>query len=83
MPFGLWQSKWDFLAEELRDQRADYTSEVSDARLFNRELVIRLEKTYGTMGPTLGAMTENLELVAEHLRSVSDEITPCGRRSTN
>jgi RNA binding exosome subunit len=60
MAFGLRKSKWETLAEELREQRADYAREVAEARVFNRELLIRLEKTYANLGTTLGLMGDEM-----------------------
>ena len=46
---------------ETRDLRADYERELSETRLFNRELLIRMEKTYASlvdariMGESYGA----------------------------
>jgi hypothetical protein len=74
MPLGLRKSKWEILGEELRDQRTDFTREVVEARQFNRELLIGLEKTCGNLGTTLGLMGEHLQLVSHHLQLMSDEI---------
>jgi hypothetical protein len=60
MPFGLWKSKWGIyreemreLREETRDLRVDYEHEIQESRHFNRELLIRLEKTYGNLNATM------------------------------
>jgi hypothetical protein len=67
MAFGPWKSKWEILGEELRDQRADFTNELAEARLFNRELLIRLEKTYANLGATM-------ELVGDELQELKDAV---------
>ncbi len=55
----------DEIAEETRDLRADYDREIAEVRLFNRELLIRMEKTYANLGTTLEALgTETHELKA-------------------
>jgi len=60
MAFGARKSKWEIVVEELRDQRADYTREVAETRIFNRELLIRLEKTYAGLGTTLSLMGDEI-----------------------
>jgi hypothetical protein len=60
MPFGSRKRKWEVLGEEVRDLRADYVQEISDARLFNRELLIRMEKTYANLGETLEYVGDGL-----------------------
>jgi seryl-tRNA synthetase len=45
--------RWVELQEETRDLRADYNGEIAETRLFNRELLARLEKTYGNVGATM------------------------------
>jgi hypothetical protein len=41
------------IREECRDPRADYDRELAETRLFNRELLLRLEKTYAGLGEEL------------------------------
>ena len=45
--------RWAELREETRDLRADYDRELAETRLFNRELLIRMEKTYANLGATM------------------------------
>jgi hypothetical protein len=45
--------RWVELQEETRDLRADYNGEIAETRLFNRELLTRLGKTYGNLGATM------------------------------
>ena len=45
--------RWTELREETRDLRADYDREIVETRLFNRELLIRLEKSYAGLGEQL------------------------------
>ena len=45
--------RWGELQEETHDLRADYNGEIAETRLFNRELLTRLEKTCGSLGATM------------------------------
>jgi hypothetical protein len=64
----------DEIGEETRDLRADYYREVAEARLFNRELLIRLEKTYGSLGSTLELMGERIGLLADQVVAMRKEL---------
>jgi chromosome segregation ATPase len=48
-----WREEMTVLRTETRDLRADYDREIAETRLFNRELLIRLEKTYGNLNATM------------------------------
>jgi len=48
------------LREETRDLRADYDHEIRESRLFNRELLLRMEKTYGNLNATMAYVGEEL-----------------------
>jgi chromosome segregation ATPase len=48
-----WREEMRDLRLETRDLRADYDREIAETRLFNRELLIRLEKTYGNLNATM------------------------------
>ena len=48
------------LREETRDLRAHYDHEIAESRLFNRELLIRMEKTYAGLGSTLGRLEDEI-----------------------
>jgi hypothetical protein len=56
--------RWEAEARDLRARsdglRADYNREVEETRLFNRELQIRMEKTYANLGTTLQYVGEEL-----------------------
>jgi chromosome segregation ATPase len=60
--------------EETRDLRADYDHEVAESRLFNRELLIRLEKTYENLGTTLKHMGEQIDANTEEVRAQTQAI---------
>jgi hypothetical protein len=55
---------WEAEARDLRERsdglRVDYSREIEETRLFNRELQIRLEKTYANLGTTLQYVGEEL-----------------------
>jgi chromosome segregation ATPase len=52
--------RWIELKEETRELRADYDRELAETRRFNRELLIRLEKTYTNLGSTLQLMGDEI-----------------------
>jgi chromosome segregation ATPase len=64
----------DEIGEETRDLRADYDREVAEARLFNRELLIRLEKTYTNLGATLELMGERIAANTEEVKAQTEAI---------
>jgi chromosome segregation ATPase len=81
VPLGLWKSKWEIyreemeeLREETRDLRADYDHEIVESRLFNRELLIRLEKTYAKLGATLERMGERIDRNTEEVKAQTQAI---------
>jgi RNA binding exosome subunit len=74
MPFGGRKSKWEILGEELREQRTDYAREVAEARVFNRELLIRLEKTYANLGTTLGLMGDEMIAMRGEIHELKDAV---------
>jgi hypothetical protein len=81
MPLGLWKSKWEIyreemqeLREETRDLRGDYDHEVAESRLFNRELLIRLEKTYANLGATLERMGDQIDHNTEEVKAQTQAI---------
>jgi hypothetical protein len=62
------------LYEQARDLRTDYTRDIAESRLFNRELLIRMEKTYADMGATLGLLGDQVHLLAEQVIGMREEI---------
>jgi chromosome segregation ATPase len=56
--------RWEAETREQRrvsdELRADYSRELDETRRFNRELLIRLEKTYANLGTTLQYVGEEL-----------------------
>jgi hypothetical protein len=58
------RARWEAEARDLRalsdGLRADYSREIEETRLFNRELQIRMEKTYANLGTTLQYVGEEL-----------------------
>ena len=62
MAFGLRKSRWEILHEEIRRDAAE-------ARQFNRELLIRLEKTYASLGTALELMGERIEANTEEVKA--------------
>lgn len=81
MPPGPWKSKWEKsderwveVREECRDLRADYGREVAETRLFNRELLIRLEKTYANLGDALEGVGEALDHTGERIDTNTGEV---------
>ncbi len=67
MAFGLRQSRWETLHEEIN-------REAAEARQFNRELLIRLEKTYANLGTTLELMGGQIELMGERIELMGERI---------
>jgi hypothetical protein len=77
MPLGPWKRTDERLIElyeQTRDLRADYTRDIAESRLFNRELLIRLEKTYANMGTTLGLLGDQVHLLAEQVIAMREEV---------
>jgi hypothetical protein len=58
------RARWEAETRDLRERsdglRIDYTREIKETRLFNRELQIRMEKTYANLGTTLQYVGEEL-----------------------
>jgi hypothetical protein len=67
MPLGLWKSRLESLHEEIN-------REAAEARQFNRELLIRLEKTYVNLGTTLELMGERIGANTEEVKAQTDAI---------
>jgi hypothetical protein len=67
MPLGLWKSKWEI-------HREDMNREFEETRLFNRELLIRLEKTYANLGTTLELVGERVESMGERIEANTEEV---------
>jgi hypothetical protein len=67
MPLGLWKSKWEIRREEME-------REAAEARQFNRELLIRMEKTYANLGTTLELMGGQIELMGERIQANTEEV---------
>jgi hypothetical protein len=67
MAFGLRNRGWEILHEE-------FSREAAEARQFNRELLIRLEKTYGNLGTTLELIGERIEANTEEVKAQTDAI---------
>jgi hypothetical protein len=58
------RARWEAEERDLRERsdglRADYSHEIEETRLFDRELQIRMEKTYANLGTTLQYVGEEL-----------------------
>lgn len=67
MVFGAGKNKWEVLWE-------DMNREASEARQFNRELLIRLEKTYAILGTTLGRMGDEMTAMRDEMTAMRGEI---------
>ncbi|HEX4307896.1 MAG TPA: hypothetical protein VHZ54_17810 [Solirubrobacterales bacterium] len=52
--------RWIEVREECRELRADYDRELAETRLFNRELLVRMEKTYANLRVTLELVGDEL-----------------------
>ena len=85
MPLGLWKSRWERCREEWQvesrdlrrrsdELRADYDRELAESRLFNRELLIRMEKTYGNLDRTLLEMKRELHDNSDAVKSQTEAI---------
>lgn len=62
------------LRNETHDLRADYDREIAETRLFNRELLIRLEKTYGNLNATMEFVGEELGELKAAVQAQTDAI---------
>jgi chromosome segregation ATPase len=62
------------LRKESQDLRADYVREISETRLFNRELLIRMEKTYANLGETLEYVGEALVGLRREVREMKGAV---------
>jgi hypothetical protein len=67
MAFGLRKGRWEILHEQIN-------REAAEARQFNRELLIRLEKTYANLGITLDLMGGQLELMGQRIEANTEEV---------
>jgi hypothetical protein len=61
--------RWIELKEETRDLRVEYDRELAETRRFNRELLIRLEKTYANLGVTMQLVGDELGELKEAVRA--------------
>lgn len=66
--------RWVEVREERRDLRADYNRELAETRLFNRELLIRMEKTYVKLGATMEHVGEELRELKDAVKAPTDAI---------
>jgi chromosome segregation ATPase len=70
--------RWDAETRDLRQKsdelRADYQRELAETRLFNRELLIRLEKTYGNLAATLELVGDELSELKAAVRAQTEAI---------
>jgi len=69
-----WRKEMRNLRAETRDLRADYDREIAESRLFNRELLIRLEKTYGNLNATMEYVGEELGELKAAVAAQTDAI---------
>jgi chromosome segregation ATPase len=69
-----WREEMEYLRVETRDLRADYDREIAETRLFNRELLNRLEKTYGNLNATMELVGVELGELKAAVRSQTDAI---------
>jgi hypothetical protein len=67
MAFGLRKSRWAILHEEI-------SREAAEARQFNRELLIRLEKTYAGLGSAFDLMGGQIERMGERIERMGERI---------
>ena len=70
---GRADERWTELREETRDLHLKYDHELEETRLFNRELQIRMEKTYANLGTTLQYVGEELGELKEETRDLRVE----------
>jgi hypothetical protein len=72
------RARWEAEARDLRERsdglRADYSREIGETRLFNRELLIRLEKTYANLGTTLGLMGDEIIALRGEIHDLKDAV---------
>jgi hypothetical protein len=54
------ERRWADLQKKSDALRADYDRELAETRLFNREILLRMEKTYGNLNATLVYVGEEL-----------------------
>ncbi|MBS1887344.1 MAG: hypothetical protein JSU06_09160 [Actinobacteria bacterium] len=66
--------RWVELREETRELRADYDRELAETRLFNREVLIRMEKTYSNLGATLELVGEELHELKAAVKAQTEAI---------
>jgi chromosome segregation ATPase len=52
--------RWAELQEKSDTLRSDYNRELAETRLFNREVLLRMEKTYANLNATLVYVGEEL-----------------------
>jgi hypothetical protein len=52
--------RWTELREKSDALRSDYNRELAETRLFNREVLLRMEKTYANLNATLVYVGEEL-----------------------
>lgn len=73
MAFGLGKSRWEIFHEEI-------SREAAEARQFNRELLIRLEKTYAGLGTALESMGGQIGLMGRQMELMGRRIELMGER---
>jgi predicted nuclease with TOPRIM domain len=54
------RTEMDRYREETAELREKYDRELAETRRFNREMLVRLEKTYASLGTTLGLMSDEI-----------------------
>jgi hypothetical protein len=74
MPPGPWKSKLEILREDMTRRDAEWRVEVQEARLFNRELLIRLEQTYANLGGALAGMGATLDRMGDRIDTNTEEV---------
>ncbi|MFT3864853.1 MAG: hypothetical protein QM729_11325 [Solirubrobacterales bacterium] len=66
--------RWTELGERSDSLRADYERELAETRLFNREILLRMEKTYANLNATLLHVGEELAELKAAVNAQTDAI---------
>ncbi|HTR75719.1 MAG TPA: hypothetical protein VMH33_10760 [Solirubrobacterales bacterium] len=74
------RTRSDEVREECRDLRADHDGETRESRLFDRELLIRLEKTYAGVGKSLELLGERVLFMGERIVVLGERIDAMAER---
>jgi chromosome segregation ATPase len=68
------ESEWRDLRQRSDELRGDYNRELEETRRFNRELLIRLDKTYANLTVTLALVADELAEVKLAVRAQTEAI---------